>query len=298
MELDVTRQVEEIRADRVHGAGWLARRAVLVLGQAVADSPATSQAALEEDLRAVVGHLIAAKPTMAPVANLVCRLGSEILERVRAGDCLTAVRGYAIQRASELANQAEEAVRLASEHALIMISAGASILTCSYSSAVRDTLILSTRSGRHPTMLIARSWNGGTAHGEQLSNQLAASGLIAEVVPDASLDASARRTTLALIGADAILPDASVVNGYPSRALAEAAREAEIPLYCVCETLKLDARPLLGHDPAIEPGFELVPASLIVGYCTELGLLSPDEVRALVPRMVTYLWAFFGTLRS
>jgi len=76
MELDVTRVVEEIRADRVHGAGWLARRAVLILGQAISASPASDRAALEEDLRSLLGNLIAAKPAMAPIANMVCRLNS------------------------------------------------------------------------------------------------------------------------------------------------------------------------------------------------------------------------------
>ena len=190
-------------------------------------------------------------------------LGHEVLDRAAAGDRLASLKHYASWRAGELAAEGDEAARLASARTVTIIHPGASILTCSYSSAVLAALVGAGQAGLRLSVFIARSWDGETSHGERLANQLSAGGLIAELVPDSSMEASARRATLALIGADAVLPDASVVNGYPSRGLAEAARTARIPLYCVCETFKLDARPLLGHELAIESGFELVPASLV-----------------------------------
>ena len=65
-----------------------------------------------------------------------------------------------------------------------------------------------------------------------------------------------------MVGADTLLPDGGIINGWPTLGLAQAARHM-IPLYAVCEAYKMSA------NPVIQAGYELVPASLITKVVTD-----------------------------
>jgi hypothetical protein len=104
-----------------------------------------------------------------------------------------------------------------------------------------------------------------------MAHSLVAEGLDATVIPDDAALAE-QKPTLAIIGADRVCPDGSLVNGTPSLAFAEALGRVA-PLYVACETFKLD------DDRHIEPGFDCVPGDLVAGYITDRGVAQPSEVR-------------------
>ena len=102
---------------------------------------------------------------------------------------------------------------------------------------------------------------------------------------------------VALVGADTIANDGSVINKAGTYLLALAARDKGIPFYVCCESFKYSqlaaaAIPLEDHDPAelnaprlpnIKPHniyFDITPAPLISVWVTERGMYS--EVGELV----------------
>ena len=82
----------------------------------------------------------------------------------------------------------------------------------------------------------------------------------------------------ALVGADSILADGTLINGRPTSNLAKAASDKKIPFYCVCETNKFDIQNHRSKHDELEPGFEMIPSTSITGIITEQGLMNPDQV--------------------
>ena len=104
--------------------------------------------------------------------------------------------------------------------------------------------------------------------GRQLFTELSAcaavkgGGSTVAVLDDAALCDHVRRGAcdIVLVGADAVLSSGDVVNKVGTRALAEAAAAANVPVHVVCDEWK---RWQHKYPPPMEAIFELVPARLI-----------------------------------
>ena len=107
------------------------------------------------------------------------------------------------------------------------------------------------------------------AHGQHMADSLVAEGLDDTDIPDDAALAE-QKPTLAIIGADRVCSDKSLVNGTPSLAFAEALGGVA-PLYVACETFKLD------DDCHIEPGFDRVPGDLVAGYIIDRGVAQTSQ---------------------
>ena len=155
-----------------------------------------------------------------------------------------------------------------------MLPNDATIITCSYSGTIVEACAAAVRSGKQLHIVALTSRFGDIAYGERMAEALLAVGVEAEVYPDEVDLAALAPITLALIGADRVRPDGSLVNGTPSRGLAEHVLGIA-PLYVAAETYKLD------DGDQIEEGFEIVPAELVAGYVTDRGVVQPDQVWGL-----------------
>jgi translation initiation factor 2B subunit (eIF-2B alpha/beta/delta family) len=141
-------------------------------------------------------------------------------------------------------------------------------------------------------VLVSESRPGG--EGLAAAVALARAGLAVTLVPDAACGVFIGEASAVALGADSVRPDGSLVNKVGSYPLALAAREAGVPVYALCEALKIAAQrfPLVleplewpavaGRLPqgveARSVGFELVPARLLTGIVTEDGVLSVAQV--------------------
>jgi translation initiation factor 2B subunit (eIF-2B alpha/beta/delta family) len=126
---------------------------------------------------------------------------------------------------------------------------------------------------------------------------LAAAGWQITLIADAAVGFFMPHARLALVGADSVRADGSVVNKVGTYPAALAARAAGVPVYAVCETLKIAAANFPLHFEEMAPGellpqpipgvtprnpyFERTPAALLAGIVTERGLLTPAEVAPL-----------------
>src|SRR5437773_10574723 len=72
-------------------------------------------------------------------------------------------------------------------------------------------------------------------------------GFSSQLIPDAAMASRVKDATLALVGADAILPSGAFVNKTGTCLLALAADHLGVPLYVAAETTKVDPRTIEGH---------------------------------------------------
>jgi ribose 1,5-bisphosphate isomerase len=257
----IAERIASIGADQEHGATDLARQALDTLALAAQRLPEEGLAASLDGIGIL---LVFAKPTMAAVKNAVSRA---------LADGPHHHPGHATRAVDRARAWLDFAASGTAEQAGAVITDGAVLATCSYSASVVHACAAAARDGKRPWVLVLPSVVDGVAHGERMAAALREAGVRADLVPEG--DPLPQGLTAALVGADRVLPDGSLVNGTPTLALAEAMREAGTPLYVVCETFKLD-------DAAhVEPGFDHVPAALVSAYITERGVAEPAEVWAL-----------------
>lgn len=296
--------VDDVRGDEEHGSAWISLRALEVLRDeaAVADD-GKSVATVARDLRN-------ARPSMAAVANRVNRAMSAAVESTGSGGRMP--RPETVREAAEhVLDAAFDADDGAAETAVEAL-ADAEVdgdadsadpnAEADDAGAVREVATLS-RSGTvaaalrrsAPAVVVAES--RPAREGVDVAEEFAAAGLDVTLTTDAALPAllAERNVAAALVGADAVLVDGSVVNKVGTRALALAAAREGVPLYAAAARDKV--RPdTETHDEAGRPGdvydddadvavasplFDRTPADLVDGIATEAGLLDAADVRAV-----------------
>jgi translation initiation factor 2B subunit (eIF-2B alpha/beta/delta family) len=108
---------------------------------------------------------------------------------------------------------------------------------------------------------------------------------------------------VALVGADAVLADGSIVNKVGTRLLGLACARAGTPLYAAADRFKISSATTLPLEakapgevwPDAPPGvavrniyFDRTEADLVKGIATDSGLLSPKDVGPLAHEHATW----------
>jgi translation initiation factor eIF-2B subunit delta len=254
--------IAALAADREHGATDLAREALNILEAAAVRFPGDGLGAHLDG----VGVLITlARPTMASVKNAVTRA---------LADGPLVHLGQAKRACDRARAWLNDAAKATIEKTAAMIPNGATILTCSYSGTVLEACFGASTTGKQLKVIALRSKIGDIAYGERMAESLVGRGIEGEVCPDNVSIPDLGPLTMALIGADRLSPDGSLVNGVPSLLLAKRVYDVA-PLFVAAETFKLD------DSKQIDAGFEAVPAGLITGYVTDRGVVQPSQVWGL-----------------
>jgi len=265
----VEEAIHAIADDRTSGASRLARIALDTMGLAIMEAKGRPE---PNELTEVARRISAAQPAMAivhNVAHLVARLVSEgqdpkaVLEATRAE--LDGTRS-----------------RIARTFLKIAPPRGI-VVTLSSSETVLEALKLA-----HARSLIVRVDVLESApgfEGRTFAASLTDAGIPVTVVPDPEGPARLATASYALVGADSVLRDGSVVNKVGTQALALAAADHTKPFYVACESLKFDAR----YDGASWPAsaamgrvFDLTPGRLVTIVATERGAYTPDVIRTML----------------
>lgn len=130
--------------------------------------------------------------------------------------------------------------------------------------------------------------------GRAMSKSIAEMGIDVKIIADAAAGLFIEDVDLAIIGADAILPEGHVVNKIGSFPLALLCQWAEKPFFVVSSLLKTDIYHIgvdleerspeelwEGNPKGVSPiniYFERVPRSLLTGVWCEKGIISPKEI--------------------
>ncbi|MGE5334471.1 MAG: translation initiation factor eIF-2B [Nitrososphaerota archaeon] len=278
---DIAAAIQAIRDDREHGASWLARAAARTLQQAGRPRDDVPPDAWDALMKTVAQRLVAARPSMAAVANAAAVIWNAGQHESSPQARQQVILDMALRRAS----QDETARQALLSHAATLVSGN--VYTMSRSGTVED--ILREMGQRHmiETVIVAESRPGG--EGVALARALAQSGLSVTMIADTACGIFIREASCVVLGADSVRADGSLVNKVGSYPLALMAREAGKPVYVVCESLKVAAPDfpleLEEMDPAEvmldpvagvtarNPYFDVTPAPLITAYITESGVL-------------------------
>jgi translation initiation factor 2B subunit (eIF-2B alpha/beta/delta family) len=267
-------RVAELKADREHGASWMARRAVEALAE-VAKEPAASGEELLERLVTAGRELAESRPGVGAVAGAVGRLLAataanvqldvEHLQQLVGEEAKSLVSGRERAGASiaiQLRERLEDAV----------------VLTHSASATVREALL------HTPPDRVICTVSSPQDEGRAFAEDLRANGLEVELVEDDEAPAKLEWASVLLLGADTVFHDGTLCNKAGTTALAEAAAGQGVPTIVACEVVKL--APIDAADaPALTaPEFELTRPELVDCVVTEEGTVSPDAIGALVDR--------------
>jgi len=292
LSAELADMVQRVRDDREHGASWLAHEAVRAL--AVASHPGDTHHAIArlDALHAAAAAFVAARPSMAAVANSAARVWAAACQ----SDAAPPARLDAAHEAAQTVLQTwDDAAAAIYREALPLLTG--TVFTHSRSGTVEAVLRHLAASGdasKHEAF-VTESRPGG--EGVALARSLAASGWHVTLVADAACGHFVGEANVVVLGADSIRADGSVVNKIGSYPLALAARAAQMPVCVLCETRKvaapdfplvyeeMDPREILPEaTPGITPRnvyFDRTPSDLISYIVTEQGVLARDEVRRL-----------------
>lgn len=274
--------VQAIVLDRERGASELALDAIALLERAAGESQELD--ALVELARS----LRAARPSMPVISNLV-----NLAMHEAAAASSSREAALALRRTAKAARERELEARGAAARNAAVLARGV-VLTHSASETVTKALRAAARAGQLERVVVAEGRPG--LEGRQVARALAGEGVDVVLVVDAALGLHAREADLAMVGADAVLADGSLVNKVGTRLLGLACARSGTPLHAVAGRFKVATTSTL---PLEEKGpeevwsdppegvrvrniyFDRTEAALVDGYVTDAGTLAPGEVGRL-----------------
>jgi translation initiation factor eIF-2B subunit delta len=287
---EVERGIEEIRADHLHGASQLSRKALEVLKLVIEEGSGRKEDFLE-GLKNVGDRLIKVRPGMAPIANLVAHLVYEVFQFSKEKE-LHSLRDFAWSKAEELERSSKLCLEKAAAQGAEIIEDNDKIMTCSYSSTIKEVFRITHRCEKNARVWVLESRYKDKSYGKIMADELCQQRIFTRLIPDIAIKDCITEVRKVLVGADSVLRDGSLINGLPTYELALAAK-GKLPFYVVCETLKFNPR-VSGKQVKLEEGFDLIPPELITGITTEKGTFKPENV---APRMKE-LERYFGVFRT
>jgi translation initiation factor 2B subunit (eIF-2B alpha/beta/delta family) len=296
--------VIQVRDNRTDGASQLARNVAAALERASARVPASASDRLRT-IQQASQAFAAARPSMAAVANTAARIWHAGTGAI---DSDPASRLRAIHRAArtlrlDSGNAAERILR----HGRPLLPSA--LYALSRSGTVEAVLVSlgkeQAAAAESPRIVVSESRPGG--EGVAAARALAPAGWQVILVPDTACGLFIAEAAAVVLGADSVRADGSVINKVGSYPLALVAHAAGVPVYVLCETIKvaspdfplhfeeMDPRALL-PDPT--PGvtaynvyFDHTPAELITSIISERGPLTRDDIARIATDAQTALAA-------
>ncbi len=234
------------------------------------------------------------RPAMAALSSAVSRVV-----------CVEGGPDAVAQEAEQLLAEYDSATERIAEHAQPFLHG--QIMTCSISGTVLEVLLAHRQQIAGVIALEGRPRYAG----RDMARALAREGVAVTLITDAQADIFLPQCQAVVVGADSVLVNGDVLNKAGTALLAWAARGRNIPLYVLCETLKISPRRWVEHDPAYQaqnlalleekepeevladplPGvavrnfyFDRTPHRLIRQVITEQGLLDRRAIREIAVR--------------
>ena len=277
--------LQSIKDDRSHGASELARRCLAIMAESARGAPISDEAQFNALLDQRLAALLASRPSMAPIMNLLSRWSGEVQTNGRMAPDLTALREAAAAEAERLIEVSLSAVSITAQQAVELIGSNPTLMTHSYSSTIVELFRQLRERNVHAIVTESRPLN----EGYQLAKQLSQWQIATTLITDSQMGLFVPRADAIVVGADSLLPDGSLINKSGSQLLALVAHEYGVPFYVCCESFKrwteLMGAPELESMDGAELGapelpfvemeniyFDITPAHLISAWIDEQGV--------------------------
>jgi len=191
---------------------------------------------------------------------------------VKASDIVEEIRKDRRQGATALAERALEAMSLSksSAAALLKVRPGMPLIAAVVMLAKRKGVAGARRALRASLRRLLERAEDVLPPGARYASY-GVSGTVSAILQVLKAkDPGKKRPDVALVGADALLPDGDFINAVGTADFLRRVRQQRAGVFVVATELKRVSRP-----PPLEPGFEIVPARLVHGILTDAGLRYP-----------------------
>lgn len=262
----------EIRADREHGATYLYRQALTILG----DAASQNQIQDSSDIGNIIRILHFAQPAMAPMHFLAEKLESLSLQSPDNLNSRLAALVKSLERDSELAHG-----RIIGNFEQLNLRAN-TILLHSRSGTVQELIRGAVKTG---TKLLISEGRPGM-EGLNLAGELVIDGYAVKTFVDDARAEVVKEADIIIVGADWI-SERDFTNKIGTYTLALVAREMRRPIYVAADATKFAQSRFRIESPSLKGNrqsfyqdilFEESPNSLITTFVTDLGLLNAEQV--------------------
>jgi translation initiation factor 2B subunit (eIF-2B alpha/beta/delta family) len=271
----IAERVDELRRDTVHGAGWMAERALDTLVEE-AGRAADDTDELLMRLHEAGRSLADSRRDAGAVAGAIGRaLAAAFGQRHLSAD---EVRLVVTEEARAILDARHRAARAIAIQLAPRLT-DADVMTHSASATVREAFVHTPP--RKVTCTVSRPREEGRAFAEELRE----AGIDVELVEDDEAAASLDQVGLLLFGADTVFRDGTLCNKVGTLTLARAASERGVAVAVACEVLKLSPHDSAEARHLAEDGTrDFTPPHLIGEFVTEEGIIEPDQIAALIDR--------------
>src|SRR6266567_275438 len=227
-------RIEAIRNDRTHGSRWLAREAVSILYDLATDTTLPPDVA-QQRVRNAAQKLSSARPAMAAVAGAVQRV-------LHVQGSLADIA----QAAAQLMEDIDTAPTRILSYARPLLKG--TLMTHSLSGTV--LAVLAGCASQIEQVIVLEGRPG--YEGRTVAQNLAKDGIACTLITDAQADIFLPSCQAVVVGADTILANGDVLNKAGTALLGWAAHGHKVPLYVVCETLKISSQRWTGDLTLLE----------------------------------------------
>lgn len=181
------------------------------------------------------------------------------------------------------------------EEGLELFEDGMTVFTHCHSSTAEGAIIHAHE--RDTELRVRNTETRPVFQGRKTARNLAGSGIEVVHTVDSAAETSLAESDIMAIGADAVTADGTLYNKIGSLMMARSAQTHDVPVYVFTDSWKFAAQTLHGGTVEIEqrdpeevwpdppagvdvrnPAFDAVPAELIDGIVTELGILEPTAL--------------------
>jgi translation initiation factor 2B subunit (eIF-2B alpha/beta/delta family) len=284
----IAERVDELRRDTVHGAGWMAERALdTLVEEAAAEADDTDE--LLARLHEAGRRLAESRRDAGAVAGAIGRvLAAAYRQRHLSADELRLV-------VTEEARALYDARRRAAFAIAVQLAPSltdAEVMTHSASATVREAF--QHTPPKRVTCTVSRPREEGRAFADELRE----AGIEVELVEDDEAAAALEGVALLLLGADTVYRDGTLCNKVGTHPLAKAAHDRGVAVAVALEVLKLSPDDSADARDLAEDGTrDFTPPTLLDQLVTEEGVVEPGEVAALIDR-TPFLREGYELLRS
>lgn len=296
--------LRKLAADNTHGSAFLARKSLdlLAKGSKSYAGPA-SAAEFRQYLVALAWRLCMAQPSMYAVSNQLAGVLDRFFDSFTKSASWTQLTGK-LEKIIE--NQQRRSLQeldsLGEKGAVLLVEkfpGRAKLITLSYSESVLAVLRRLSDRGLEISVAESRPLREGVS----LAEKLAGLGFEVTLVTDAMLGLETLGASCALVGADSVTREGTLINKAGTRLLALSAKMDQVPVYCCCQSCKIQPAALSGPEsPRLEQKsrpphevlrrkieglevrnlyFDQTEYFLISGFITELGFLRQREIQSL-----------------
>lgn len=183
------------------------------------------------------------------------------------------------------------------------------VFTHCHSSTVVDILRTAKKLGKK--FRVMHTETRPRYQGHITARELVKAGIPTTMVVDSAVSTYIKKADMAIVGADVITAESSLINKVGTLYMALASKRVNIPFFSAAVLTKFDPETIFGKPEEIEmrnpnevwktppkklkilnPAFDITPRNLINAYITEAGMVTPESVQNVV--YDKYPWVLRG----